>query len=244
MALIVNKTAQESVKGIILFAGIISASVSQASGISGQGTWETTLLARDLDSDPTTIEAYYDADLNITWLADANAAGGILNFPMANDWADAFSLGGYTNWRLPNVIDTGAAGCDEAYTGTDCGWNVDLATGEMAHMFYVTLGNTPRYDESGILQVGFGLSNSGPFSSLMGDAYWTNTSYVPNNTRAWYFNNEGGYQGDWAKTGEFYSWAVHDGDIGTAVVPIPAAVWLFGSGLLGFSGFGMRRNRG
>ena len=30
-----------------------------------------------------------------------------------------------------------------------------------------------------------------------------------------------------------YAWAVHDGDVGAAVVPLPAAAWLFGTGLLG-----------
>ena len=35
---------------------------------------ETTLEARDLDGDVSTIEAYFDIALNITWLADANNA--------------------------------------------------------------------------------------------------------------------------------------------------------------------------
>ena len=29
---------------------------------------------------------------------------------------------------------------------------------------------------------------------------------------------------------------VHDGDIGATVVPVPAAVWLFSSGLIGMAG--------
>lgn len=42
-------------------------------GIPGQGTWETTLQARDFDGNMNTVEAYYDTVLNITWLADATA---------------------------------------------------------------------------------------------------------------------------------------------------------------------------
>ena len=42
--------------------------------ISGQGTWETTLQARDFNGD-SVIDAYYDTALNITWLADWNATG-------------------------------------------------------------------------------------------------------------------------------------------------------------------------
>ena len=48
---------------------------THAVGVSGQGTWETTLQGRDLDGNAATFEAYYDTVLDITWLADANAAG-------------------------------------------------------------------------------------------------------------------------------------------------------------------------
>ncbi len=36
-----------------------------------------------------------------------------------------------------------------------------------------------------------------------------------------------------------YGWAVHSGDVST--VPVPAAVWLFGSGLLGLIGVARRK---
>ncbi|NNL07431.1 MAG: hypothetical protein HKO86_06880, partial [Gammaproteobacteria bacterium] len=78
-----NKTARKSAKGILLVAGMISANVAQALGIPGQGTWETTLLARDLDGDTSTIEAYFDVALGISWLANANAAGIQMNYPDA-----------------------------------------------------------------------------------------------------------------------------------------------------------------
>jgi len=35
-------------------------------------------------------------------------------------------------------------------------------------------------------------------------------------------------------------WAVHAGNVG-AVVPVPVAVWLFGSGLLGLLGLARRK---
>jgi hypothetical protein len=37
----------------------------------------------------------------------------------------------------------------------------------------------------------------------------------------------------------FHAWAVRDGDIGA--VPIPAAAWLFGSGLLGLIGVARKK---
>jgi hypothetical protein len=45
---------------------------AQAVGVSGQGTWETTLQGRDLDGNAATYEAYYYTTLDITWLADVN----------------------------------------------------------------------------------------------------------------------------------------------------------------------------
>ena len=51
--------------GTILLSLILSSS-THAMGISGQGTWETTLESRDLDGNVATIEAYYDTALNIT----------------------------------------------------------------------------------------------------------------------------------------------------------------------------------
>jgi hypothetical protein len=63
-----------------------------AIGVSGQGTWETTLQARDLDGNTSTIEAYYDTDLDITWLANANYAGTTMNWTTANAWAAGLSI--------------------------------------------------------------------------------------------------------------------------------------------------------
>jgi hypothetical protein len=62
---------------------------SHAAAVSGQGTWETTLQGRDLDGNPATFEAYYDTDLNITWLANANIAGNVFkNLPETNPLMD------------------------------------------------------------------------------------------------------------------------------------------------------------
>jgi len=39
---------------------------SHAAPVSGQGTWETTLQARDFDGDTNTIEGWYDTVLGVT----------------------------------------------------------------------------------------------------------------------------------------------------------------------------------
>jgi hypothetical protein len=138
------------------------------------------------------------------------------------------------------VTDTGASGCDIAYTGTDCGHNVDTSTGEMASLFYDTLGNIAYYDTSGSgPQSGWGLANTGPFTNLQSNYYWSGTEYAPRTVGAWRFNFNTGNQGNFFKSSNGYALAVRSGDVAASVVPVPAAVWLFGSAL-GFLGW-MRR---
>jgi hypothetical protein len=53
-------------------------------------------------------------------------------------------------------------------------------------------------------------------------------------------NGQAVYDTDLDKTGTRYAWAVSRGDISPAAVPVPAAAWLFGSGLLGLFGVARR----
>ncbi|WKZ11137.1 MAG: hypothetical protein QY320_08390 [Gammaproteobacteria bacterium] len=110
---------------------------------------------------------------------------------------------------------------------------MDLSTGEMAHLFYSTLGNTGFYDTSGrptgcSPSSPYCLTNTGPFSNLQPDSYWSGTTYAPSPGDAWGFSFYYGFQYNNSKSDGFYAWAVRSGD---AVVPVPAAVWLFGSAL-------------
>jgi hypothetical protein len=209
-------------------------------------------------------QAYYDTELDVTWLADANLAetngfgvtgiglNGSMTWARANDWIAAMNTAAYlgeSDWRLPFVTDTGAAGCDLAYTGTDCGWNVQTSSGatvysEMAHLFYVTLGNTGYYDTGGDPTgcAGFPdycLANTGPFSNLEASYYWTGTEYAPDTSNAWHFHFGASSQYFDPKSNDLYAWAVRPGDI--AAVPVPAAAWLFG-GALALLGAARRRS--
>ena len=62
------------------------------------GAAQAALQARDLNGDTVT-DAFYDTDLNITWLRDANV-NGPMHWDTAVSWADTYSFGGYTDWRL------------------------------------------------------------------------------------------------------------------------------------------------
>ena len=237
--------------------------LSHAASISGQGTWETTLQGRDLDGNLSTAEAYYDTSLNITWLADANAGAGsafddipwnggsttdgLMTWSSATAWAAGLNPYGsnITGWRLPTTNDVGNDG--ETYTniyqGVDYGYNI-TAYSEMSHMFYTTLGDKAYCTTSGSCsQAGWGLTNTGPFSNLQSDAYWAATEYAPYTYNAWLFYFYDGYQLNLYKTYNYYAWAVHSGDVGAPAVPVPAAVWLFGSGLAGLLGMSRKRRR-
>lgn len=227
-------------------------SLAQAAAVSGQGTWETTLQARTFDG--TTIGGYYDTALNITWLANANVAG-FVTWSTANSWAAGLNLNGITGWQLPTTgpVNGSSFNYNSSYDGsTDRGYNISApgsaypgSTGsEMAHMFYVTLGDKAYFDTLGFPQAGYGLTNTGPFSNLLTSLYWSATEYAPNTNYAWGLGTDVGLQNPFNKTTtNAHAWAIHSGDVGAAVatVPVPAAVWLFGSGLLGLIGVARRK---
>jgi hypothetical protein len=212
---------------------------------------QAALLGRaPLTPGGTDYQAYYDTDTDLTWVADANLActqayalassgscsesAGLMNWPTAMGWAASLNAGpgylGATGWRLPTVTDTGAPGCNFSFSGTDCGENVDLATGEMARMFYGTLGNTGGHDTSGtLLGCSPCLTNAGPFSNLLPLYYWSGTEEL--GSFAWDFTFWNGSQLRSFKSGALYAWAVRSGDI--AAVPAPTAIWLLGTGLVG-----------
>lgn len=104
------------VAGIVLS---LAAATSNAAAVSGQGAWETTLQGRaPLTPGGADYQAYYDTDLNITWLADANAAAGSIyddlypygstTWDHAQAWIASLNAANYlgvSNWRLPTVTD-------------------------------------------------------------------------------------------------------------------------------------------
>lgn len=175
--------------------------------------------------------AYYDTEADLTWLADANAIAGTIydsNFfygsatdgattwSNANAWAASLDIDGVTGWRLPNS--------DASCSSYDC------TDSEMGNLFYNVFGgvsgepieNNANYDL---------FNNISPYT------YWSATEY--SDTRAFTFWFVTGSQGNAWETNEKHAWAVHDGDVSS--VPVPAAFWLFSSGLLGLIGLARRK---
>lgn len=207
--------------GALLFLSPFQAAHSATA--QTQGSWQVTLKARDLDGDKV-VDAYYDTELNITWLRNWNlGAGSIYDTPYgfgtnpATDglmvwkdalaWADNLTIGGYTGWRLPTMTDTGSPGCNFSFAGgTDCGYNVRTRDGsaflsELAHMWYDTLGNrsycTPGDINCATAQPRWGLTNAGPFSDVGTDSYWSGLAYYAKlygGDAAWRFGTYDGRQ--------------------------------------------------
>jgi len=190
--------------------------------------------------------AYYDDVANLTWLADANAAGTAMAWADANNWAASLTVGGVGGWRLADTVDVGNDGgtYTNFYQGVDTGFNI-TAHSELSNMFYNVLGNGSKYNtdgtETGCVAPNFCLSNRGPFSNLQSDYYWSATAneYAMDADYAWGFGMNDGGQGSVYTTTRLYAWAVQSGDV--SAVPVPAAVWLFASGLITLIGFSRRQ---
>jgi hypothetical protein len=161
-----------------------------------------------------------------------------MHWDVAVAWVAGLTVEGIGGWRLPTLIDSGTPGCNFAYQGTDCGFNVLTASGgtvysEMAHLFYDTLGNVAFYDSQGNApQPGSGLTNSGDFLNLTDQAYWTGLEYAVLPDRAWFSDFLLGVQGSVGKTAFDCAWPVHPGDVGVPLgapangVPEPASLGL------------------
>jgi hypothetical protein len=228
-----------------LMVALAAVSMPQAhgSGVSSQGAWETTLQARDLDGNfGDGPEAFFDTVLNVTWLADANYArtsgyddDGLMTWAAAQNWVAQLNLNGITGWRLPVMLDTGVPGCESIgyEVGTDCGYNVNTSTSEMAHLFHVTLGNMSDNDALGNYHPEYsGFRNQGPFIFAQGYPHWAGVEYAPHSVDAWYFDFLSGFQMSRYKLEEWSAWAVHTGDVGVAMaVPEPEAYVLGLAGL-------------
>jgi hypothetical protein len=187
--------------------------------------------------DYTKSAAYWDTQR--TWANGLNGAGVLvynLNSGISVDWT-----GGV--WRLPTTVDGAFV---EGFDGTTTG-GYNVKTSEMGHLYFESLGNNARRNTDGTWNdpASFVLKK-GDFQHLTGIQYWSDTQRDDTATAwAFYINKSSG--GVWgrqivdAEVYSYYALAVHPAGVAqSSPVPIPAAVWLLGSGL---AGLGLLRKR-
>jgi hypothetical protein len=184
----------------------------------------------------------YDDVLDITWTQDANL-NGRQTWHIQTAWVDSLELYDtvrnvtWDDWRLPSTTmpDPSCALQFPEADGSFSGFGANCTGSELGHLFNV---DGVTYESPGL------------FTNVQSEDYWSGTEYAyylnPDDTlgRAWVHDFTVGGAGqhfcDKNCTGAPlgpYTWAVRDGDV--AAVPLPAAIWLFGSAFAGL--IGLRR---
>ena len=215
-------------------------------------------------------QAYYDDALDITWIANANltatnsfglayntnlgdhpsdVAGwrydeliytdGGMTWGGALHWIDAMNADGgtgylgFNDWRLASMSVTAGLPTGRNASVIDCSSATELACrdNELGYMFFHNLGGSNGDDLTGNQTVG-------DVTLTDIQSYYMSGTEANNRQYAWMFGFNFGFQtGEHTKNAGFHGWAVRNGD----VVPIPPALWLFGSGLLGLIGIARRK---
>ena len=207
----------------------------------------------------------YDNVLNLTWLQDANyaktsgfSATGQMDRVTATAWAANLNYNGLTGWRLATntPVNGNSFNTNFSYDGiTDVGYNITSPKSELAYMYYVNLGLKGLYSPAGSPQSDFGIFGNGTTNGMDLNSFGQNNVGLVKNLQASGYVYLSGAEGvspgilgfgpydgiqTFYRDGNLFAWAVHPGDVSS--VPVPGAVWLFGSGLLGLLGFIKRRN--
>ena len=186
--------------------------------------------------------AYYDTEADLTWLADANAAGFLLNWNDASAWVASLDVAGVTGWRLPTTTQPDLS-CTSQGIFPETSFEYNCTASEMGNMFYNVLGGVAAQSIDAVHNDNYLL-----FSNIQTnfEFYWSSTEWSYDANYAWVFNFTSGYQDMDIESSESgnkvlfaNAWAVYEGDV--SAVPVPAAVWLFGSGLLALTGFARRK---
>ena len=169
----------------------------------------------------TDYQAAYDDVLGITWVTNAG-----LSAPDTWDnqkaWASGLNYLGFNDWRLASLpVGVAVEFCDSVSTVEECRDN------ELAYMYFKNINVKRTTDVTGT-QIVDGVT----LTDIQRD-YWYGT------VKKGFSFDDGRDCGGCKSDETSYGWAVRSGDVGA--VPVPAAVWLFGSGLLGLIGIARRK---
>ncbi len=150
----------------------------------------------------------YDSVQDLTWTKDANL-NGQMDWATAVAWANNLDYAGYTDWLLPTINQL----------TTQFRTNLAEANGSS-----IAASHNDSYNL---------------FTNVQSYVYWSGSEYAPVPDGALSFDTYNNYQYNSydIKGRPLYAWAVRLGDVAAVpavpAVPLPGAVWLFLSGLIG-----------
>lgn len=159
-----------------------------------------------------------------TWAAGLNTSG-VLTYTLNPGYNLDFTN---VTWRLPEVTNPNYEG-----------FGYESTSSEMGHLFYTELGLTSQFFPG---YTSAQLAAMTVFDHLVGDGfeggYWTSTpaSWVD---MSYNFSFATGQRGHNSNDYSHRALAVSEANV--SAVPIPGAVWLLGSGLMGM--IGLRRKK-
>jgi hypothetical protein len=209
----------------------------------------------------------YSSISNVTWTGDANLLGTLeaSNPNLINTIIS--TIGSITD--TPNLYDTPANSGSYTLSAADFGANGLVSWfGAQAYTKYLntinyagsnqwalsSAGVNPQtgvnlssplgqlfYNELGGV-AGSAIPNTSNFTNEQASAYWSGTEYAPIPNLARYFSTSNGSQYTTYKNVQLYAWAASPGQV--SAVPVPGAIWLFGTGLLGLLGLKRRGHAG
>lgn len=212
--------------------------ISDANLFKAQAAANPNLVSQILAAVPSVNDTpnIYDTPANsgthTLTAAEFNTANGRMTWFAAQAWADYLSFGGYSDWRVP----TGQAGCNAGFTCTNS---------EMASWFAALGGvpnsylmDTPSFPGSTTIVPGTHNAYYALLSNVELYGYWTATEQTGFPRGAYSYSTHG-YQASGDKTLQISTLLVRTGDV--SAVPLPSAVWLFGSALAGLGVIGRRK---
>ncbi len=168
---------------------------------------------------------------------DFNTTTGAMTWWGAKAWANNLTLGGVAGWSLPTTPDAMFLTSDGYYNSGSNG--INITTSQMGDLFYNQLGGVAYSSIITTLNPNYNL-----FTNVQDSVYWSGSEYAATLNfvyMAWGFNTHDGNQTSFNMNVQLDAWAVRPGDV--AAVPLPGAVWLFGSGIIGLASFTRRKNK-
>ncbi len=224
---------------IFLFVGTSNASLT------------TIGTATYMGSDYNLIYEDDSIDGGLVWLDYTNAGGkwqnqvawaSGLNSPSTLTYNLNYNVSWEGDWRLPGSDESQCnLSGGHSHEGPDASgyhdylWGGNMVNSEMGHLFYKSLGNLCYYATDGTpSQPGYGLQNTADFIELKSGGYWAGTDFSLDQINAWDFGFSGGGHDYSAYSDTQYALAVRSATV--SAVPLPSAIWLLGSGLIGLIG--------